>query len=75
MYTATFKADNAQVAHVATTSLKAMSIDYRNWIRKHDLGASNCCKVIISQHGHDLFVMSYNGRIWDLENQNVEVKI
>lgn len=72
MYNATFKADGIPAARVMMFSLKAMSLDYREWIAKNNLGASQCHPVIIYVGTEATYILSYNGKVWD-SNDEVEV--
>lgn len=72
MYHATFKADGVPAARVMMFSLKAMSLDYREWITKNNLGASDCHPVDIFHGTKPLYRLSYNGKVWSGDEQ-VEV--
>lgn len=58
---------------VNVDSLKQASeicMEYRN---AHDLGASTDMSGKVTENGNDIARVSYNGRVWDLEDNEIIV--
>jgi len=75
MYEATFRATGVVEVTVKAFSLKALSLDYREWIVKNNLGASQCKPVVIFHCEQiPMYSLSYNGKVWNLD-ETAEVQV
>jgi hypothetical protein len=63
----------AKLKFVEVDSYKEASEVCRSWIGEHKLGGGNWCGGQLTRHGVEVGHVSYNGRVWDINDEEINI--